>query len=189
MSDRNPGVTSHDTFFQLRSHLDGDDHFMNGHQIVKTREFRRQCPDWMKNKEKLAAFLLNRFPLRDSECKLGASDLDRPYCNCRPCRHRYSFLLWGYVIYECFLRQVTSHEAALDWNGIHSHNENLWITPSTVRRVVQMIRQAIAGKRLDGKPRSFGKPGRPRKSTCTAETAGGQTICPRRQSHKPSEVA
>jgi hypothetical protein len=165
-----------DTFSELRRgdgaiRMDSAEHFMRGHQIMKTREFSRGCPKWMRSREEVDAFLLRRFPRRHDPCSLGdkgcIEEQRAVLTRCRPCRHAESALLWNWVIYECFQQGLTAVEAAFDWNDKQSY-ESRYITPARVRRVIQMIRQAQAGQRLDGKPRSSGKGGRPRKKhACT----------------------
>jgi hypothetical protein len=155
---------------QLRRSFDGDDTFMvGGHQIVKDREFHRDIPDWMLNRVALAAFLSSRFPLVNNECPYGVPPDKCHYCDCRTCRHRRNAGLWTFTINVCFLLNETATDAAVYWN--EKHEEDLHIEATEIRRITQMILLAAAGKRLDGKPRSFGKAGRPKKSTCTVETS------------------
>jgi len=163
-----------DTFSELRNpygaiRMDAGEHFMRGHQIMKTREFARRRSEWMKHPEQVGAFLLKRFPRLHEPCSWGDNDCKerKLFARCQPCRHRQNALLWNWVIYECFQQGLTAVEAAFDWNDKQWY-ESRDITPARVRRVVQMIRQAQAGQRLDGKPRSSGKGGRPRKKhACT----------------------
>lgn len=166
-----------DTFSELCSadggiRMDRAEQFMRGHQIMKTREFVRACPDWMKHPAQVAAFLLKRFPRLREPCSWGDNNCNerRLFARCQPCRHAGSARLWNWVIFECFQQGLTAVQAAFDWNDNQSY-ESRYITPARVRRTIQMIRQATAGQRLDGKPRSTGKGGRPRKvHACTPRT-------------------
>jgi hypothetical protein len=74
----------------------------------------------------------------------------------------------------CFLQANTATTAALFWNDEH---KDAPITAKFVNRVIQKIRLAERHERLDGCPRSFGKPGRPRKNRLVNnEHKIGQTI-------------
>jgi hypothetical protein len=161
-----------DTFSELRAFIDGNDPFMTGgHQIIKLREVHRRPLPWMLNATTTAAFLLKRFPFLKRPCGNGVADVNRRYCSCRPCRHNSTAGLWMFVIQICFLMSEPAVEAARLWNLSHPCEHH--IKDAAVRRVIQMIFQANEGLRLDGKPRSFGKAGRPKKSACTLRTSMG----------------
>lgn len=158
-------TTNHPDFEKLRKHFDGDDQFMRGHQPMKLRQAPREHSLWMGNSAQIKAFLLQRFPLTEQPCQYGGSDDCRgrlPITRCLACRHKLSAQMWAYVIHSCFLMGETSSTAAAFWNRNHGISEGT--NPPKIRRIVQMIRLAEAGERLDGKPRSFGKAGRPRKT-------------------------
>lgn len=54
---------AHDTFRELRAHLDGQDPFMTqGHQILKIRRTRKKTPSWVYNKTEIRKFLVRAFP-------------------------------------------------------------------------------------------------------------------------------
>lgn len=136
----------HPDFAELRRSFDGDDSFMNAWQLITPRTAKRDIPDWMLKPELLRQFLLRRFPRM----------ADDP-------GQRQRAGLWAFVINICFRRGETAGACAEYWNQWHDEH----IDDAFVRRVIQKIRQTKAGRRLDGKARSFGKPGRPKKSTGT----------------------
>lgn len=141
----------HPDFAKLRGHVDGDDSFMNAWQPITLRTALRIVPGWMLKPEFLRDFLLRRFPriAVDAEQRRRAG-------------------MWAFVINICFLRGETATACADYWNQWHDEHEH--IDAAFVRRVIQKIRLAEAGRRLDGKTRSFGKPGRPKKSAGTPHT-------------------
>jgi hypothetical protein len=157
-----------DTFLELRGIFDGNDSFMRwGHQILKARVSKKRVPvpAWMRDTKTRGEFLLARFPRWNETCEGGCDYTDREElrfnCGCIPCRHHSQATLWNSVMhYCCSPVGLTSSAFASYWNQDH---EYFHLKPAYVRRIIQMIGQAKAGKRLDGKPRSFGKPGRPSK--------------------------
>jgi hypothetical protein len=144
---------------------------------------------WMRNDREVTQFLLGRFPLL-----LDAPKIISRHCQLRSCRQLRQAGLWFHVIQAYFRAGLTAERVAQAYNAqrgvvtsamaeisnegdvghidaefdviFHMPRGVKRTTPAMIRRVAQMIREAAAGKRLDGKPRSFGRPGRkPRAST------------------------
>jgi hypothetical protein len=98
------------------------------------------------------------FPLARVICPTNA-----PGCRCRPCQQRRARRKWYHVLrYSKRTRgDWTSTAIAARWNQ-DRRNQHDPMTPAYVRRIKQMM-HLDPGARLDGKPRAFGKPGRPKK--------------------------
>jgi hypothetical protein len=149
-----------DDFATLRRYMDGDDGFMRGHQILKERRLQRNYDEEMvecfANDSFLNDFLTKRFP-RLNTC---------------PQQRRLAGR-WVVVIRQYILKGESSPAVAeiLSWRKAPSE----CISEAYVRRTAQMICKAFRGERLDGKERSFGKAGRPKKSPCTPQTAPSGT--------------
>jgi len=112
---------------------------------------RREHFAWMLDDRLLMEFLLRRFPRMNEPAH----------------RHRKRAVLWGYIIRRCFVSQWSAQRTA--WSLEESGYCKGTVTPAYIRRVIQSIRAAMRGARLDGKPRSFGKAGRPRKAKTAFE--------------------
>jgi hypothetical protein len=158
-----------DVFAQLRQVVDGSDSFMTGCKFLKERKRRRYCPEWVKSDRNIRELLQNRFPHFKEGCLLGAKG--RRLCKCVPCRHRFRAGLWSLVIIRYLRCGESCKQVAFELNQRRGRKT----TPAYVRRIAQMTTLAWCEVRLDGKDRSFGKPGRPRKSTCTLATSYEET--------------
>lgn len=162
---------------------------------------------WMRNDREVKQFLVRRFPkLLEAPRWLRPAD-----CQSSSCRQLREAALWHHVIQTYFLAGLTARRVAETYNAqrgvvtsvmveidtkgnvgeVNTEFDPIYrmprgvkrLAPAMVRRVAQMIRLAAAGKRLDGKPRSFGKPGRKarvltalrplKKSACTPKTECG----------------
>jgi len=156
-----------DTFRELRKdYADGSEPFMRGHQIIKIRQpprIRREY--WVNSEKRVHVFLLRLFPKtricvfkNKQERRAATKQLERA-------------ALYGAVIQLYFRAGLTASRVA---SAINREEEahlfdykapKKLITVARVNRIVQDIRTAARGERRDGKPRSFGKPGRPRKNS------------------------
>ena len=158
------------TYAELRESYEGSDSFMSGHQILNPRSTKRtnrteEFP-WIRDKRAVNAFLTKRFPRLKDACAFGKVWVARARCKCNPCGHLRRAALWKHVIQDYLLAGETADVTAQNWNEEqkrHYEQRARLISAAMVRRVHQMIRQSIAGQRLDGKPRTFGRPGRPKK--------------------------
>ena len=166
---------------RLRQHFDGDDPFFQGNGIKGVREGGRKPEPWMLDRAALKEFLSKRFPRANEHCDLctrnpeGCSGVEGfmceyhdYFCLCRSCRQFSRAAMWAYVIQQCFRRGLSAETAAIHWNTDHdadheedSQNSVEPVTADYCRRVIQQIELARQGRRLDGKPRSYGRPGRP----------------------------
>src|SRR5690348_8001790 len=131
----NPDATDH------LGHIKGSEYF--GSAFYQQKALRRpgrtasRTPHWMNSDKALRAFVEKQFPkLRDEE------------------RHRRSAALWTAVIVLYF--RIGLSDADVE------HELNL--PAGRVGRIVQSIRLAERGLRLDGRPRTGRRRGRPKKS-------------------------
>jgi len=168
---------------RLRGQLDGGDQFFQGHNIKALRDGGREPEPWMLDRVALKEFLAVRFPLANKHCEYcdGCSGVEGfmceyhdYFCLCRSCRQFSRAAMWAYVIQHCFRMGLSAETAAIHWNSEHDadheeDNQNAIepVSADYFRRVIQQIELARKGLRLDGKPRSHGKPGRPRKNKLT----------------------
>jgi hypothetical protein len=110
-----------------------------GANIVKTRnnvERKHETPPWIRSDIKLRELLQKHFPKQQTNP-----------------RQRAQAGRWAVVIHRYFRMEQTDSQIEFDM---------AW-KPGTVGSLVQQIRHAIAGLRLDGKPRSLRGRGRPKK--------------------------
>jgi len=145
----------------------------------------------MLDRAALKAFLLERFPRANEHCESCVLNRNIEYsnegsfpcsgmegfqcehhsymCICCSCR-QFSFAgLWALAIQCCFRMGQSAEAAATYWN--QEHDDCTPVNADYFRRVIQQIDLARKGLRLDGKPRSKRKPGRPRKSKLTPVTS------------------
>lgn len=129
-------------------------HSKSGRAFQPTTLGRRTCrrlkkPDWVNNKKKVGEFLLRLFPSMQTNARVK----------------RRALLYAGVLIYY-FRLDMNARETTYALN-------RRWlpkpITVTRVYRIVQSIRRAAAGQRTDGRPRTFGKAGRPRRQQITKE--------------------
>jgi len=129
----------YDSFKKLREVVEGDEPFMTGgHQSAKARNPERMIPtpEWMFDRVAVAAFIEKLFPHRwsNNTQRLRAGAYEK-------------------VIELFFLAKKP--DSAVE------EEANLNLGSCSV--IVQEIRRAAEGRRRDGRPRSFGRQGRPRK--------------------------
>ncbi len=149
----------------LRQKFDRNDPIMHGMGVSAIRQVmhrKHQTPEWFSNNDKVAEFVSLRFPWAnkfDHKCRCDRCMFPEhgsvKKCDCRPCRETMMAGKWLIVIRLWFLAHTNDSEIETEYQ---------W-KPGTVGSIVQKIRRAIAGERLDGKPRT-GKPrGRPKVSS------------------------
>lgn len=117
-------------------------------QTTRIRHLRhRPLPTWVLASYK--AFLLHEFPSQKITDWSNLSKSQRRKCE----RDRHSAQRWGVVLTEYFSggKSQTDIEQSHRWK------------PGTVRWIVQDIRAAVKGRRRDGRDRTSGKAGRPKK--------------------------
>ena len=147
-----------DTFGQLRLQLDGDDNFMQGFQVGRPNRKRHMpFPIWFNNQKHVLEFLQQRFPRMTEKCLKGIAPDRRRECSCIPCKQVCLATDWDYVIRLYFRFRERAKDIA----------EDLGIKVSRIEKLVATIKHAAAGKRLDGRERTHGKAGRPRKKDLT----------------------
>jgi hypothetical protein len=126
---------SYDTFIELRRHLDGNEPYMNGHQILKERRIARKAPLWTKNDKRVQAILLRSFPKMETNQK-----------------QRDAAGKWVRVLHLYYRMGLTFGQVAAE----------MGITRDTVSDIVQCLTRASKGLRADGSKRKLGrKRGRP----------------------------
>ncbi len=186
---------------RLRQQVGGDDPFFQGSDIRTPRDGGREPEPWMLDRAAMKTFLLKHFPRANEHCESCArayepcktcAQADEPcescildgrkkcsgaegfqcehhdyMCSCRSCRQFSCAGMWTFAIQCCFRMGQSAEAAAVYWNEEHVPPVNA----SYFRRVIQQIDLARKGLRLDGKPRSKRKPGRPRKSKLTPVTS------------------
>jgi AAA domain/Primase C terminal 1 (PriCT-1)/Bifunctional DNA primase/polymerase, N-terminal len=157
---------SSDDYEKLRGSFDGKDKFMQFPNVVAARVGRRRRIELtLQDRDTILKSLRRKFPKAnkpDSTCECipckhpGRTNVSRAGCSCVPCKRTTLFLKWYVVIFECFIgdpqRKTGSQvERGYGWKY------------GTVDYISQQIRRWAAGERLDGKPRTGRKRGRPRK--------------------------
>jgi hypothetical protein len=174
--------------YHLLRYADAKDPFTNkGHGIKKLRDGGREPEPWMLNESRLEGFLSKRFPRAKDHCQECQQQADgcfdathcelRDYvgCECLSCRQFDCAAMWKHVIQMCFRMGATAETAAANWNLDHDYGafwresggKSYTITATYVRRIIQQIDLAVKGLRLDGKPPTGRKRGRPRKTAKT----------------------
>jgi hypothetical protein len=127
-------------FSELRNKVDGSDGFMRGSAVFGPRDpfaAGKKFPEWVHNYSTIRQFLRTRFPGLDIPGSRDQRQAGR----------------WLIVIQRHWRMMETAAtiEAVLSWK------------PGTVASIAQQIRWAAAGLRLDGKPHSQNRRGRPKK--------------------------
>jgi len=128
-----------DSFKHLRSVVDSNDALIDGSQIVKARnpEHNFHVPDFMYDNEKVEKFLRGLFPYYRDQ------------------KHR------DHIRYNAYEGVIKLYFVGGHPDSFVETERNL--NPGTCGRIVQDIRAVLEGKRRDGRPRSYGKAGRPKK--------------------------
>ena len=159
---------------KLRESFDSNDRFMQFPNVVAGRLGSRVVPEWMRDSnggvstDAVRKFLRKKFPYanktnRKCNCRRCpqcdyfqyVSPLkrysSRNRCECRECRETTLILKWWIVIWGVYDERKTASQIELSegWN------------PGTVGYIVQQIKRASTGIRLDGKPRTGRPRGRP----------------------------
>jgi hypothetical protein len=159
---------SSDDSEKLRGFFDGKDKFMTTPNVVSERVGRRLRPEGLDSQQTIVDFLKKHFPYAnryDSECSCSPCRSrkwtnERANCpfRCRECRETTLFLKWYNVIWHSWFHAERDHP----WTAKQIEEEFHW-KHGTVGYIVQQVRRAWAGVRLDGKPRTGRRRGRPRK--------------------------
>ncbi len=127
-----------------------------GPTIVMKR--KHDDPDWFADQERVKNFLTSRFyyafnAYPGCDCmRCVGKHASAAGCKCRACRDTVKAGRWMIVIRMWFVAHFndTSIEENLNWKR------------GTVGSIVQDIRAAVDGKRLDGKERTGRRRGRPK---------------------------
>jgi hypothetical protein len=112
-----------DTLGQLRKVMDGNDSFMQGHQIYKIRRIKKSVPDWARSNKEVQKILLRSFP------KL-ADDV----------RQRNRAATWALVIHMYFRVNCTHREIS----------KQIKKPISSVKSTIRAIKRAAIGLRANG---------------------------------------
>jgi len=123
----------------LREVIDGNDPFMTGHGLTKSRtgSHKRGVPEWANDTKQVRALLRTSFPnayRTPAEEALGYRV--SPY-------HRHWARRWAMVIHLYFVKKYSAKETA----------EEMGLMENQVRMIARSIRRAIAGLRANGEPR------------------------------------
>lgn len=125
-----------DTFEQLRRSFGSLDPYMSGgHQIIKTRQVKRNIPLWAKNDRNIRQMLLVSFPKLKSNI-----------------RQRKKAARWTRII-QLYFRVHKTHGQIADEMGM---------TLNAVKMVIRAIKWAAEGKRANGSGMLGNKKGRPK---------------------------
>ncbi|SRR6266550_5291012 len=129
-------------------------------------ERKHQTPEWFANENKVADFIRARFPWANKSdrkcgcrrCKFPVGNYVGNYvstagCRCRPCRETVMAAKWIIVIRLWFLAH---------WNDSRIEQQFEW-KPGECGAIVQKIRRAVRGDRLDGRQRTGRPRGRPKR--------------------------
>jgi hypothetical protein len=112
---------------------------------------KHKYPIWFEDPARVEKFLEARFPATREICP---QDVRGIACNCTQCLKHEIARRWKTVIRRYFVQGQSDHKIEIEYG---------W-KPGTVGQIVQKIRRALDKKRADGKPWSFRKPGRPKKT-------------------------
>src|SRR5260370_28192080 len=112
---------------------------------------KHKYPTWFEDPVRVENFIEARFPATRDICPKMVRGI---VCNCKQCLKHEIARRWKTVISRYFVKSQSDHKI---------ESEYRW-KPGTVGSIVQKIRRALDKKRADGKPRSFRKPGRPKKT-------------------------
>lgn len=114
-------------------------------------------------RQEAADLIERRFPRRDEPCFYGVESPHRQFCGCVACTHFFKARLWAFLIWRYFISQESLSTC---WYEFNLHRERYdTISRKRLEREVEYIRLARAGKRLDRKPSTGRKRGRPLKPT------------------------
>jgi hypothetical protein len=121
---------------------------------------KHQTPEWFADKDKVADFIRARFPLANKSgqkcncrrCTTSVTYISAAGCKCRPCRETMMAAKWLIVIRLWFLAH---------WNDTKIEQQYEW-KPGECGSIVQKIRRALRGDRLDGRRRTGRLRGRPK---------------------------
>lgn len=124
-------------WMKLRRKMDGDDSFMNSHQIKKIRTMEREIPTWTLNDKEVRVVLLRAFPNLHKD-RAAAKQAGR----------------WTRLIHLYYRVQMSNSQVAKEMG------EGLNRTKMTLKS----IRRVARGRRADNtKIRSLNRPGRPKR--------------------------
>ncbi len=127
-------------------------------QVMKRKH---RTPEWFANNNKVAEFIRARFPwVNKSDRECGCHRCTFPVknyvsvtgCRCRACRETMMAAKWLIVIQKWFLAY---------WNDSKIEQQYGW-KPGECGSIVQKIRRAVRGDRLDGRQRTGRPRGRPK---------------------------
>ena len=127
---------------------------------IQVMERKLQTPEWFADKDKVKVFIDARFPWAnkfDPQCECRRCTIPIMYisavgCRCRPCRETMMAAKWSTVIQHWFLGH---------WNDTKIEQLYGW-KPGECGSIVQKIRRAVRGDRLDGRRRTGRSRGRPK---------------------------
>jgi hypothetical protein len=151
---------------------------------------RHGTPTWFADRTKVMKFLFGRFPWANridpkclcDRCRFPDQKISPRKCRiqCRPCREFMKAAKWLVVMDEWFV---------LKENPRHIEQDHRW-PRGTVHTLIQKIRRAANGVRLDGTARTGRPRGRPKNpETAPANVAGVSASIPARpQSGSPIQT-
>jgi len=171
--------TSPKDYGVLRQSFDSNDKFMNKPQVKAVRLGNRTIPTGLAlegevdankrvlDRDKVIALIKRKFPragAHDPKCDCRPcqkaygpnrfmSRADCPF-NCRECRETLSAQKWWDVIFDAFHERATSGQIEARYGWVRG----------TVSSTLQQITRFLNGQRLDGKPRTGRRRGRPKKT-------------------------
>lgn len=134
-------------------------------QVMKRKH---QTPDWFANNTKVVEFIRARFPWANrfnQKCncrRCSSHDVSATGCTCRPCRETVMAGKWAIVIQMWFLAH---------WNDSKIEQQYKWKL-GECGSIVQKIRRALRGDRLDGRRRTGRPRGRPKQQILMGQQVG-----------------
>lgn len=132
-----PKLTRKKDMAKLRGRVDGDDGFMNAHQIKKVRVLigQKDTPVWASSDTEVRKILLRSFP------KLATNRAQRR-----------AAARWTQAIVLVYRMSLPYNHAALEMD----------ITVGALRSMLRNIRRSARGQRANGSGAKNGKRGRPK---------------------------
>ena len=132
----------------LRRKIDGNDTFMNAHQIKKVRVLfgQKDTPSWAMNDKEIQKILLRAFP------KLRSSTACAQGVGRRAPRRRQAAARWTQAITLVYRLGMPYNHAAAE----------MGIKVGTLRSLLRNIRRVALGLRASGSGSRAGKRGRPK---------------------------
>jgi hypothetical protein len=146
---------------KTRFNGDGPNTFSSSVGATQVMKRKHQTPEWFANNNKVVEFIRARFPWANKpdrkcdchRCKFPVVNyVSTAGCGCRPCRETTLAGKWLIVIRLWFVGHINDSDIEQRFN---------WKS-GECGAIVQKIRRAVRGDRLDGRQRTGRPRGRPK---------------------------